>query len=181
MKIFIAIIITSFVSSCAEAVIGGIGASAVFFSKKEYTIFSSKMVYDAKREVSHLLQDNNYSSKSVSIVQGGDTIYVIGVVKSALVKSRIISVLDKIFNKHYVDEIIINPDGSNRIQDTYIKTKVRNKLLFTRYVKSQNYKILVYNQKAYIIGFASSQSEKDIVISVLSQIEYINDIVAYIT
>ena len=138
------ILLALFLCSCAEAVVGGIGASAVFFSKNDYTIFSSKMVYDAKREVSYLLQDNNQSSKSVSIVQGGDTVYAIGVVKSTLVKSRIISVLDKIFNKHYVDEIVINPDGRSRIKDTYIKTKVRNKLLFTRYAKSQNYKIITF-------------------------------------
>jgi osmotically-inducible protein OsmY len=181
MKIFIAIIISCLISSCAEAVIGGIGASAVFFSKNDYTIFSSKMVYDAKREVSNLLQDNHHSSKSVSIVQSRDTVYVIGVVKSAIVKGRIISVLDKIFNKHYVDEIIINADGRSRIKDAYIKAKIRNKLLFTRYTKSQNYQVLVYNQKAYIIGIASSQPEKEIVINTLSQIEYIDDIVAYIT
>ncbi|MDA0617226.1 MAG: hypothetical protein O3A66_00720 [Proteobacteria bacterium] len=167
--------------SCAEAVIGGIGVSSVLFSKHEYTIFSSRMVYSVKKKIDDVLYANDHSKKSIKLVQEGDIIYAVGLVKSSTVKNRVIDVLNAELNKHYVDEISISAAGRKYTTDLYLKTKIRQKLLFAKYVKSQNYTILVYNQKAYVVGKASNSAEKDIVVNGLAQIEYIDDIIAYIT
>lgn len=168
-------------TSCVEAVVGGVGASSVLFSKHEYTVFSSRMVYSVKKKIDDVLHANDHPKKSIKLVQDGDVVYAVGLVKSSTVKSRVIDVLNTELHKHYVDEISISAAGRNSAVDLYLKTKIRQKLLFAKYVKSQNYTILVYGQKAYVIGKASNSSEKDIVVNVLAQIQYIDDIIAYIT
>lgn len=167
-------------SSCIESVIGGIGVGTLLFSKKDYTLFPSIMVHNARKRIAKVQRKNNQPAGSIKIIHNDDTIYVIGLVSSSKVKSHIIAVVDLEFHRYYVDEISISVLGRKKLPDFITKLRIRKKLLVTPLVKSQNYKVIVYNSKAYVIGNADDVQEKEAAVASLSQIEYIDDIVVYI-
>lgn len=173
-------LVTLFSAACTEAVVGGIGVSSILFSKHEYAVFSSRKVHEVKNKIDGVLYKYNNSKRSIKLVQQGSAVYAIGLVNNKMAKNDVISILNSEFKRYYIDEISIDAKGRSYVTDLYLKTKIRKKLLFARYVKSQNYTIVVYNQKAFVVGQASNSAEKDIVVNILAKIEYIDDVIAYI-
>lgn len=170
-----------FLSSCSGAIVGTIGGGSYLVPKHNYTVLPSKKVYNTQKEINELLKNNNNPTKDFTLVQNRNSVYAIGVVKSSVIKDRVIEILNNKMHGQYVDEISVSASGRNYFKDLSIKIKIRNDLLFTKYVKSSNYKIIVFNKKAFIIGTSSNDNERDIVVKVLQNIDYIEDIIVYIT
>lgn len=169
-----------FFSSCVEGIVGGVGVGTVFFSKTDYTIFSSKNVSSVQKIINHEMEENEQYGHNIKIIQDKDIIYVIGSVNSIKMKEKIIAILNEGFQKKYINEVTVSNQVRTSMADLGLKIKIKQKLLFAKYISSSNYKVYVYNQKAFIIGQAKSEEEHQNVNTILSKIEYIDDIIAYI-
>ena len=84
-----------------------------------------------------------------------------------------------------INEVDIEEDNQesnmNKImQDSWISTKIRSKLLFNRKTKSLNYKIVVYNKKVYLIGVAKNQEEIDSMLEIVSHVSGVEEVKSFI-
>lgn len=175
------IVLALFVCSCSEGLIGGVAVGTVAFAKNDFHFFPSKEVYVANKMVKREMKKSMQSPRNVKIIQDGKVVYATGMVPSTVIKNRLKNVLDKNLKSQYVDEIQVTTQSRNAIVDWGIEKRIGYKLLFTKFVRSGNYNIVVFNQRAFIFGQVKNIEEKEIVIKALSQIEYIDDIIAYIT
>lgn len=170
-----------FVQSCTELAIGALATSSVVFSRYDGTIFNSRLIRATKADVNAVLHKHKHPSSAVIIAQDGNSVYIIGAVKNTSVKSDILDAVSKKLGGAYIDEIAIEPKKRKTFQDFRLKTRLQNHLIFTRNLKSQNYQVFVYNQKAYIVGRTSGPPEKELLIKTLEGVLYVTDVVIYIT
>lgn len=61
--------------------------------------------------------------------------------------------------KEVINELEISQEKSGSINDYFLSKSVKNRLRFTSGIRSVNYKVIVYNKKAFILGVAYSDDE----------------------
>lgn len=84
--------------------------------------------------------------------------------------------------KEVYDEIEVGPDTHfmDEARDTVISTRLKNDLLFDKYVKSINYVVTTENGVVYIIGTARSQQELNRVTDYARNIPNVRRVVSYV-
>ena len=82
-----------------------------------------------------------------------------------------------------INEIqISNSDNIlNYADDLVISTKVKGKLILNENINSLNYNIETVNKLVYIIGIASNQDEKDLVIDIAKEVFGVEEVIDYIS
>ena len=82
-----------------------------------------------------------------------------------------------------INEIqISNSDNIlNYADDLVISTKVKGKLILEENVNSLNYNIETVNKLVYIIGIATSESEKSLVINIAQNVFGVEEVIDYIS
>tara|TARA_B100002019_G_scaffold291699_1_gene312637 strand:- start:2040 stop:2630 length:591 start_codon:yes stop_codon:yes gene_type:complete len=82
-----------------------------------------------------------------------------------------------------INEIqISNSDNIlNYADDLVISTKVKGKLILEDNVNSLNYNIETVNKLVYIIGIATSESEKNLVINIAQNVYGVEEVIDYIS
>ncbi len=82
-----------------------------------------------------------------------------------------------------INEIqISNSDNIlNYADDLVISTKVKGKLILNENINSLNYNIETVNKLVYIMGIASNQDEKDLVIDIAKEVFGVEEVIDYIS
>ena len=82
-----------------------------------------------------------------------------------------------------INEIqISNSDNIlNYADDLVISTKVKGKLILNENINSLNYSVETVNKLVYIIGIASNQDEKDLVVDTAKEVFGVQEVIDYIT
>ena len=69
----------------------------------------------------------------------------------------------------------------NFADDLVISTKVKGKLILNENINSLNYSIETVNKLVYIIGIARSESERDLVLNIASEVYGVEEVIDYIS
>ena len=82
-----------------------------------------------------------------------------------------------------INEIqISNSDNIlNYADDLVISTKVKGKLILNENINSLNYSVETVNKIVYIIGIASNQDERDLVVDTAKEVFGVHEVIDYIT
>ena len=172
-----------FLQSCVGMLLGGtvaLGGKALV--RDDYKVFNSKIVWQAQQDLNKTLAKiKTCHTNEIVIVQDRNKIYTAGIVSNQKIFDASEAVLQKYFKNTHISEVQIETINRNKILDFYLKTKILNTMLFTKYIRSGNYNVLVFNEIAYIFGEATNQNEEKILTKALSEIEGINDIIIYIS
>ena len=82
-----------------------------------------------------------------------------------------------------INEIqISNSDNIlNYADDLVISTKVKGKLILNENINSLNYSVETVNKLVYIIGIASNQDERDLVVDTAKEVFGVQEVIDYIT
>ena len=82
-----------------------------------------------------------------------------------------------------INEIqISNSDNIlNYADDLVISTKVKGKLILNENINSLNYSVETVNKHVYIIGIASNQDERDLVVDTAKEVFGVQEVIDYIT
>ena len=85
--------------------------------------------------------------------------------------------------KTVINEIqISNSDNIlNYADDLVISTKVKGKLILNENINSLNYSVETVNKIVYIIGIASNQDERDLVVDTAKEVFGVQEVIDYIT
>lgn len=181
MRYIITLLGLVYLSSCTAVVVGGIAVGSIVFVRNDFALFQSNLARKVqsliKSELSFIHSD---LTNDVTIVQEGDKMYAVGTVSSSAIKEKVENILNRHFHGSHTSEIEISTIQRDTIRDLYLKLKIKNVMFMTKYVRSGNYTVLVYNDKAYVLGHAKNDVEAQSITNSLSQISDIEDIVAYI-
>jgi osmotically-inducible protein OsmY len=84
--------------------------------------------------------------------------------------------------KEVYDEIEVGPDThfSDEARDTVISTRLRNDMLFDKYIRSINYDVTTDDGVVYVIGTARSQQELNRVTDYARNIPNVRRVVSYV-
>ncbi|WP_323732927.1 BON domain-containing protein [Candidatus Bandiella euplotis] len=83
--------------------------------------------------------------------------------------------------KEVINEVnISSKNKSNTAQDLWMTTKIKTKFLVTKEIHSVNYKVVVYDSVAYLLGIASTQEELDIALHTASEVDGVSKVKNYI-
>ncbi len=69
----------------------------------------------------------------------------------------------------------------NYADDLVISTKVKGKLILNENINSLNYSVETVNKLVYIIGIASNQDERDLVVDTAKEVFGVQEVIDYIT
>ncbi|HYD29501.1 MAG TPA: BON domain-containing protein [Azospirillaceae bacterium] len=84
--------------------------------------------------------------------------------------------------KEVINEIEVgNGEGiADTAKDTWISTQLRARLVGDKYVASNNYSIVTFNQVVYLLGVAHGQTELDAASNHARSIPYVKRVVSYV-
>ena len=84
--------------------------------------------------------------------------------------------------KEVMNEVQVSDKAgfTNYMQDVWISTQVRTRLLLEKNVHSINYSVITVNQVVYLMGIAQDQDELDRATNVASTTDYVQRVVSYV-
>lgn len=181
MRYIAALLASAWLSSCTAIAVGGVTIGSMIFVRENFTLFQSTLVRNVQSKINAELSFNKGEvTNEVKLLQEGDKIYAIGTVSSPAIKEKIEGILRTYFHGAYTGEIAVSTVKRNITKDLYLKIRIKSVMLMTKYVRSGNYTVLVYNERGYVIGRTQNSEEAELLTQSLSEIEDIEDIVAYI-
>lgn len=102
-------------------------------------------------------------SITLLILQG--RVWVVGCVSTQEEKQTVLSLIQRTPHvTDVVDFLSIATRAENAVNDTYLSQKFQSTLFFDSRIRSQNYHVTVFDRVLYVLGVASSEEEKAMVI-----------------
>ncbi len=181
--IFIPLFVFS-LSSCAQ-VVTGTAVKVATVSQEERSI--GEFVDDAiiKTVIKNTYFDqseNLFFNIDVEVSQG--RVLLTGTVENIDLKIEATKIAWGVKGvKTVINEIQISNSDSilNFADDLIISTKILGKLMLEEKVNSLNYNVETVNKLVYIIGIAKTEKERELVISIASNVYGVDEVIDYIT
>ena len=180
MRLFLLIIITLNLQSCAAPIIGGVGAIAFSSSAQEKglgTSINDKVVYVKLRNA---IYDWNPSvSENISLSVDNGSVLVTGKLKKIDTKVKLTKIIwetsgvKEVNNKVQISE---TNNFKNIAKDLASLGEIKARLMASKKLNSLNFSIDVVNNIAYISGIASSEEEVSIVTQIAQEARFIKEV-----
>ena len=180
MRLFLLIIITLNLQSCAAPIIGGVGAIAFSSSAQEKglgTSINDKVVYVKLRNA---IYDWNPSvSENISLSVDNGSVLVTGKLKKIDTKVKLTKIIwetsgvKEVNNKVQISE---TNNFKNIAKDLASLGEIKARLMASKRLNSLNFSIDVVNNIAYISGIASSEEEVSIVTQIAQEARFIKEV-----
>ena len=180
MRLFLLIIITLNLQSCAAPIIGGVGAIAFSSSAQEKglgTSINDKVVYVKLRNA---IYDWNPSvSENISLSVDNGSVLVTGKLKNIDTKINLTKVIWEVNGvKEVNNQVQISETNNlkNIAKDLASLGEIKARLMASKELNSLNFSIDVVNNIAYISGVASSEEEISIVTKIAQEAKFIKEV-----
>ncbi len=180
MRLFLLIIITLNLQSCAAPIIGGVGAIAFSSSAQEKglgTSINDKVVFVKLRNA---IYDWNPSvSENISLSVDNGSVLVTGKLKKIDTKVKLTKIIwetngvKEVNNKVQISE---TNNFKNIAKDLASLGEIKARLMASKKLNSLNFSIDVVNNIAYISGIASSEEEVSIVTQIAQEARFIKEV-----
>ena len=163
----------------------GAGASVATASQTEKGITAAARDLRIRTEINHyLFQKNVDLFSAVSLSVESRRVLLTGAVEKPedrIEATRLSWQADGV--REVINEIQVRDNASltDRAQDIVINKRLQGTLLFDKEIKSINFSTDTVNGVVYLFGVARSQTELDRVINHARNLEYVTNVVSYVT
>ncbi len=180
MRLFLILIISFNLKSCAAPIIGGVGAVAFSSSAQEKglgTSINDKVIYVKLRNA--IYSWNSSVSEKISISVDNGSILITGKIKSVDTKIELTKIIWKVNGvKEVNNKVQISEMNNikNIAKDLASLGEIRAKLMASKELNSLNFSIDVVNNIAYISGIASNEEEIATVTKIAQEARFITEV-----
>ena len=180
MRLFLILIISLNLQSCAAPILGGVGAIAFSSSAQEKglgTSINDKVIYVKLRN--NIYDWDPSVSEKISISVDDGSILVTGQLKSFDTKIELTKIIWEINGVKEVNnkvQITQTNNIKNIAKDLASLGEIRAKLMASKQLNSLNFSIDVVNNVAYISGIASNEEEIAIVSKIAQEARFIKEV-----
>jgi len=180
IKLFAAMLISSFLSACGVLAVGGLVAGASVMADRR-TPAVQAIDKGVELEAGNALAKRYGDNAHINVTSFNQKVLLTGEVKDADIKGQASAYVKAMKNVRSVfNELAIGPNSSYtaRANDTFLESKVKTQMIFTDKLPSNSMAIVAEGSSVYLMGILT-QNEAAIAKKVTSNIDGVKDVYAY--
>jgi osmotically-inducible protein OsmY len=180
IKLFAAILISSFLSGCGVLAVGGVVAGASVMADRRSPAVQA-IDKGLELEASNALAKRYGDDAHINVTSFNQKVLLTGEVKNADIKSQAGAFVKSMKNARSVfNELVIGPNSSftARANDSYLESKIKTQMIFTDKLPSNSMAIVAEGSSIYLMGILT-QNEAAIAKKVTSNIDGVKDVYVY--
>jgi osmotically-inducible protein OsmY len=180
IRLFAAILLTSFLSGCAVLAVGGVAAGVSVMADRRSPAVQA-IDKGISLEVENALDKKFGDGAHINVTAFNQKVLLTGEVKDASIKEQAGSYAKANKNVRSVfNEMIISQNStfSARANDSYLESKIKTQMIFTDKLPSNSMAIVAEGSSIYLMGMLT-QSEAEIAKKVTSNTNGVKDVYAY--
>jgi osmotically-inducible protein OsmY len=180
IKLFTAILISSFLSGCGVLVVGSVVAGASVLADRRAPAVQA-IDKGIELEAGNALAKRYGDDAHINITSFNQKVLLTGEVKNADIKSQAGAYVKAMKNARSVfNELAIGPNSTltARANDSYLESKIKAQMIFTNKLPSNSMAITAEGSSVYLMGILT-QNEAAIAKKVTSNAEGVKDVYAY--
>ena len=180
LKLLVAVMAVSQLSSCAVVAIGGVTATAtVLIDRRSPSVqaIDKGIDWEASGALSKKFGDNAH----INVTSFNQKVLLTGEVKDAGIKGDAGAYVKAMKNARTVyNELIIGPNSSYtaRANDAYLESKIKTQMIFTEKLPSNSMAIVAEGSSVYLLGILT-QGEADLAKKIASNTNGVKDVYVY--
>lgn len=180
IKLFAALLITSFLSGCGVLAVGGVVAGASVMADRR-TPAVQAIDKGIEFEAGNALSKRYGDDAHINVTSFNQKVLLTGEVKDADIKGQAGAYVKAMKNARSVfNELIIGPNSSYtaRANDAFLESKIKTQMIFTDKLPSNSMAIVAEGSGVYLMGILT-QNEAAIAKKVASNADGVKDVYAY--
>ena len=180
IKLFIAILISSFLTGCGVLAIGGVVAGTSVLADRRSPAVQA-IDKGIELEAGNALAKRYGDDAHINITSFNQKVLLTGEVKDADIKGQAGAYVKAMKNARSVfNELVIGPNSTiaARASDSYLESKIKTQMIFTDKLPSNSMAIIAEGSSVYLMGILT-QNEAAIAKKLTSNIDGVKDVYAY--
>ena len=180
IKLFAALLITSFLSGCGVLAVGGVVAGASVMADRR-TPAVQAIDKGIELEAGNALAKRYGDDAHINVTSFNQKVLLTGEVKDADIKGQAGAYVKAMKNARSVfNELVIGPNSSytSRANDSFLESKIKTQMIFTDKLPSNSMVIIAEGSSVYLMGILT-QNEAAIAKKVASNADGVKDVYAY--
>ncbi len=180
LKLVVAVMTVSQLSSCAVVAVGGVTATATVLTDRRspgVQAIDKGINWEASGAFSKKFGDNAH----INVTSFNQKVLLTGEVKDAGIKGEAGAFVKAMKNARTVyNELIIGPNSSftARANDSYLESKIKTQMIFTEKLPSNSMAIVAEGSSVYLLGILT-QGEADLAKKIASNTNGVKDVYVY--
>jgi osmotically-inducible protein OsmY len=180
IKLFAAILISSFLSGCGVLAVGGVVAGAsVMADRRTPAVQAIDKGIDL--EAGNALVKRYGDNAHINVTAFNQKVLLTGEAKDADIKGQAEAFVKAMKNARSVfNEIAVGPNSTYtaRANDTYLESKIKTQMIFTNKLPSNSMAIVAEGNSVYLMGILT-QNEAEMAKKIASNTTGVKDVYAY--
>lgn len=180
IKLFFAILISSFLSGCGVLAVGSVVAGASVLADRRAPAVQA-IDKGIELEAGNALAKRYGDNAHINITSFNQKVLLTGEVRNADIKSQADAYVKAMKNARSVfNELAIGPNSSftARANDSYLESKIKAQMIFTNKLPSNSMAIIAEGSSVYLMGMLT-QNEAAIAKKITSNTEGVKDVYTY--
>ena len=180
IKIIVAAMTVTQLSSCAVVAVGGVTATATVLADRRSPGVQA-IDKGIQLEANNALDKKFGDRAHINVTSFNQKVLLTGEVKDADIKGEAGAYVKAMKNARSVfNELIIGPNSSYtaRANDSYIESKIKTQMIFTEKLPSNSMAIVAEGSSVYLMGILT-QSEADFAKKIASNTNGVKDVYVY--
>jgi osmotically-inducible protein OsmY len=180
LKLVIAVMTVSQLSSCAVVAVGGVAATAtILVDRRSPSVqaIDKGIDWEASGALSKKFGDNAH----INVTSFNQKVLLTGEVKDASIKSEAAAYVKAMKNVRFVfNELLVGPNSSysSRANDSYLESKIKTQMIFTEKLPSNSMAIVAEGSSVYLMGILT-QGEAELAKKITSNTNGVKDVYVY--
>ena len=180
IKVIVAAMTVTQLSSCAVVAVGGVTATATVLADRRSPGVQA-IDKGVQLEANNALDKKFGDRAHINVTSFNQKVLLTGEVKDADIKGEAGAYVKAMKNARSVfNELIIGPNSSYtaRANDSYIESKIKTQMIFTEKLPSNSMAIIAEGSSVYLMGILT-QSEADLAKKIASNTNGVKDVYVY--
>jgi osmotically-inducible protein OsmY len=180
IKLFVTILISSFLSGCGVLAVGGVVAGTSILADRRSPAVQA-IDKGIELEAGNALAKRYGDDAHINITSFNQKVLLTGEVKDADIKGQAGAYVKAMKNARSVfNELAIGPNSTftARANDSYLESKIKTQMIFTDKLPSNSMAIVAEGSSVYLMGMLT-QNEAAIAKKLTSNISGVKDVYAY--
>jgi len=180
IKLFVAILISSFLSGCGVLAVGGVVAGASVMADRR-TPAVQAIDKGIELEAGNALAKRYGDNAHINVTSFNQKVLLTGEAKDADIKGQAGAYVKAMKNVRSVfNELTIGPNSTYtaRANDSFLESKIKTQMIFTDKLPSNSMAIVAEGASVYLMGILT-QNEAAIAKKVASNADGVKDVYAY--
>ena len=180
IKLFVAILISSFLSGCGVLAVGGVVAGASVMADRR-TPAVQAIDKGIELEAGNALAKRYGDNAHINVTSFNQKVLLTGEAKDADIKGQAGAFVKAMKNVRSVfNELTIGPNSTYtaRANDSFLESKIKTQMIFTDKLPSNSMAIVAEGASVYLMGILT-QNEAAIAKKVASNADGVKDVYAY--